>query len=430
MKHKNIILLITLISLFLLEIHIPIQVESTTSTSIKTNPLIVEIIQRINKSLVFSYHDTLLSFGPRCTGSDNCYNAGEWIYNTFNEMGLETSFHNWKYDGFSCRNIVATLPGNNPDLNTQIIMSAHYDCTSDSLGADDDASGVAAVLATAFVMKDISFNHTIKFITFSGEEVGTYGSFCYARDAYQNGDNIYAVINLDMIGYANSTKGGNILRFHCPGRSWWIGEQSQIYANTYHQYTNIIVETRPNYIGADHQPFVDYGYDGVWIAHHDGYIWANTPKDIPDHLNWTYQLKTTKALAAIVAEFASQPIPIQVMFNNPKEGKGYLFDTIFLPLDLGRYWYNGLRGTTIIIGRTTVAVNIITEYPIDRVIYCLDNNFIVSLNTPPYEWNIQGKHYPLIGKYNLQVYVYTENGEIAFDEMDIKIISLSYQYGN
>ncbi len=424
MKFNNILIVITLLSLFFLEISIPIDVEATSVKFIKTDPLIVDIIQQINESLVFSYHNNLMSFGPRYTGSDNCFKAGEWIYNTFSEMGLEACFHNWSYRGFSCRNIIATLPGKNPNSDIQIIMSAHYDCTPDSMGADDDASGVAAVMATAYVLREYSFNHTIKFIAFSGEEVGLYGSFCYAKDAYQNGDNIYAVLNLDMIGYANSTEGGNILRVHCPDRSWWIGEQSQIYADAYYQYTNISVETRPNYIGADHQAFIDYGFDGVWIAHRDGYPWANTPDDTPDHLNWTYELKATKVLTAIVAEFASQPIPVQVMFNSPKEGKGYLFDLPLIPLNFGRLWYKGLRGITIILGRTTVSVDIKTNYSIDKVMYCIDGNFIAAFDNPPYEFKIQRKHYRLISKHMLQVFVYTENGDSAFDEMDIRIISL------
>jgi hypothetical protein len=231
-----------------------------------------------------------------------------------------------------------------------------------------------------------------------------------------------------MIGYANSIKGGNLLRFHCPDRSWWIGEDAQIYANAYYQYTNLSVETRPNYIGADHQPFIDYGYDGVWIAHHDGYPWANTPEDTIDHLNWTYQIKATKTLLAIVAEFASRPLPIQVMFTSPQEGKGYFFDLPLVSLHLGKQWYKGFRGTTIILGRPTVSVDVITKDNIERVIYCIDDNFIVSLASAPYDWKIQGKHYPLIGRHMLQVYAYTEKGDFAVDEMEIWIFSLSCQY--
>jgi len=390
---------------------------------------VLSMIEQVSYSLVFDYHDSLMSFGPRYTGSENCENAGQWIYDTFKDMGVDVSFHEWNYDGFSSRNIVATLPGTDPDSTAQIIMSAHYDCTPDSLGADDDASGVAGVMAAASIMKNYSFNHTIKFIAFSGEEVGTYGSFCYARDAYVNGDNIYAVINLDMIGWANSTEGGNLLRFHCPERSWWIGKYSQEIAEAYYPFTNLSVETRPNYIGADHQPFIDYGFDGVWIAHHDGYSWSNSPDDTPDHLNWTYQVKATKALLAIVAEFANKTIPIQVRFTSPQEGKGYLNNRPLVPLNLGKQWYKGLRGITVILGRPTVSVNIETDDPIEHVIYCIDGNFIITLDTAPYDWKIQGKHYPLYGKHTLQVYAYTENGDVSVDQMDIWIITGSCQYG-
>ena len=391
---------------------------------------IISMIQQVNHSLVYDFHDTLMGFGPRYTGSDNCSAAAQWIEDEFQAMGLDTNVHAWEYNGFSSQNIVATLPGVDPDSTAEILMTAHYDCTPGSLGADDDGSGVAAVMAAASIMNGYSFNHTIKFIAFSGEEVGTYGSFCYARDAYANGDNIYAVINLDMIGWANSTKGGQFLRFHCPDRSWWIGGQAQDIAEFYHEYTNLSVETRPNYVGADHQPFIDYGFDGVWIAHHDGHPWANSPEDTPEHLNWTYQVKATKALLAIVAEFASQPISIQVMFTSPEEARLYLFDIPLFPLHLGKQWYKGLRGTTVILGRTTVTVNVLTEKPIDRVIYCIDGNFIVSLGPSDYTWKIQGKHYFLTGQHTLQVYAYTTDNDVAYDDMDIRILSFSCQYGN
>ncbi len=404
--------------------------EDSIKTSVnQVDQEIVEMIQQINESMVFDYMQSLLSFGPRYTGSENCSQAADWIFDTFDDMGLDTMFHHWDYAGFSSQNVVATLPGTNPVSKAQIILSAHYDCTPGSLGANDDASGVAAAIAAASVMKDYSFDHTIKFIAFSGEEVGTYGSFCYARDAYRNNDNIYAVLNMDMIGYADSVDGGNLLRFHCPSRSWWIGEDAQRYADIYAQYTNISVETRPNYIGADHQAFIDYGYDGVWIAHRDGYPWANTPGDTPDHLNWTYQTKATKAMLAITASFSRRFLPIQVSLTSPKEGMGYVFNRSVISLDLGSEWYRGYRGMTVVFGRPLVSIDISSNEPVDRVIYCVDGNFMVSLSKPPYDWKLQGKHFPFLGRHVLQVYAYTENGNVAFDEMEIFIFTLSCQYG-
>ena len=405
--------------------------DSTTSEPagfIGQDATIVEMIQQIDEDLVFSYHQALMSFGSRYTGTENCTLAAQYLFDTFKDMGLGTSFHEWQYDGFSSRNVVASLPGTDSSSNAVFIFSAHYDCTPGSLGADDDGSGVAAILATAKILSQYTFNHTIRFIAFSGEEVGTYGSFCYARDAYRNGDNIVAVLNADMIGYANTTQGGKILRFHQPQRSIWIADYASSIAETYHSLIDLSVEKRPNYIGADHQAFIDYGYDGVWIAHHDGYPWANTPEDNPEHLNWTYQVKATKLLLAVMAEIARKPIDAQILLTSPYEGYGYFFNYPLFPLDFGRQWYKGLRGATIVIGRPLATATVYTNEDVEYVVFCIDGNFMFFDSEPPYEWKIQGKHYPPIGKITLQVYVYTTSGKVATDEMNMQLYTLSCQY--
>ena len=187
----------------------------------KMNLSVVDMIQSINHTLVYDYHQALMSFGPRYTGSKNCSDAGNYLYDSFQSMGLNTEKTIWNFKGFSSYNIEATIEGTHPN-KAIFIMSAHYDCTEDSLGADDDGSGIAALLAIANVMSKYSFNNTIKFVAFSGEEVGTYGSFSYARDAYRDEENIRAVLNVDMIGYANSIEGGKKIRFHSQKRSEWI----------------------------------------------------------------------------------------------------------------------------------------------------------------------------------------------------------------
>jgi hypothetical protein len=388
-----------------------------------------EMIQEIDEEMVFYYHDKLMSFGPRYTGSLSCILAGEYIFDEFTDMGLDTIFHDWNFDGFSSRNIVATLPGTDPSSNAIFILSAHYDCTPGSLGADDDGSGVAAVMAAAEVMSQYTFDHTIRFIAFSGEEVGTYGSFSYAKEAYQRGDNIVAVLNPDMVGYANTSEGGRMLRFFGHDRSKWIGDFASTVSETYMDLIDLEVESLPNYLGADHQPFVDYGYDGVWIAHHDDYPWANTPEDNPEHLNWTYQTKATKLLLAILAEFAITALDVQVLLTTPYEGFLYFFNRPILPMHLGRHWYQELRGITVLFGRAVASASVISQEDIQHVIFCIDDNFMYWDYEPPYEWRIQGKHYFPIGRHTLRVLAFTESGKIAADEMDIIIFTFSCQYG-
>ena len=189
------------------------------------------------------------------------------------------------------------------------------------------------------------------------------------------------------------------------------------------------IETIPNYKGADHQAFLDYGYDGVWIVEHDGSKYCNTPYDNLTYINSTYLTKATIMMCAILVEMASRSITIQVILKTPYEGKGYFFNTPLIPLDLGRYHFEGVRGMTFILGRAIASCEVISKEDVKNVVFCIDDDFMSWDSSPPYQWNIQGRFLPLFGKYKLKVFAYTSSGEFAVDEMDITIITLSYQYG-
>jgi hypothetical protein len=390
---------------------------------------IINMIHQIDESLVFKYLKELVSYGPRYTNSISCVLAGDYIFREFQKMGLLTMFHDWKIGKYMSRNIVATLPGTDPASTAEILFTAHYDTVKGAPGANDDGSGIAAIMAAANVMSQYTFRHTIKFVAFSGEEVGTYGSFSYARDAYRNGDNIFAVINPDIIGYASTKEGGRTINFMCPDRSLWITDFAKNISEKYRTYVDMIIESRPNYIGADHQPFYDYGYDGVWIAHHDSYKWGHTPNDIVENLNLTYETKATQFLMAVVAELAVKFLEVQVILTSPMEGYGYIMDRPLITLDFPKKWYKNLRGMTLIMGRAVARVDIFCEQEIEHVVFCIDGNFIQWISTPPFEWRIEGKHYPPIGRHILSVYAYTINGYVAYDEMEMYIFTLKCQYG-
>ncbi|MGC9307471.1 MAG: M20/M25/M40 family metallo-hydrolase, partial [Thermoplasmatota archaeon] len=378
----------------------------------------------VNESMVFYYLDSLMSFGPRYTGSENCSAAAQWIHDEFTAMGLDTHFDTWSYAGFSSQNVVATLNGSD---NAEIILSAHYDCTPGSLGADDDGSGIAAMMTAAELMSQHTFNHTVRFIAFSGEEVGTYGSFSYARQAYERGDTIRAVVNLDMVGYADTARGGSMVRMFSTERTEWLADFSRDVA-TWYPSLDMSVDVVPNYRGADHQAFLDYGYDAAFYAHVDGYPWANSPEDTPDHLNHTYQVKATRYFLALTAELALQKVPLQVHITAPREGQLYLGNLPLLPLAGGRLWFTGLRGATVLLGSTTATVSVSSIHEVEKVIFCIDDIFITWDSSPPYEWRIQGKHAPPLGRHTLRVVVYDTEGNVASDEMDIIIVTLAYQY--
>ena len=88
----------------------------------------------------------------------------------------------------------------------QFLITGHYDDLSEvpdhrAPGADDNASGVISLLTAASILKDYQLANTVKFIAFSGEEQGLLGSSAYAAGAFESGDTILGVLNLDMIAY-------------------------------------------------------------------------------------------------------------------------------------------------------------------------------------------------------------------------------------
>ena len=118
-------------------------------------------------------------------------------------------------------NIVATLRGTQPEsVGRTYVVSGHYDsmCTSptdavcDAPGANDDASGTAAVLEMARVMAKYKFDATIVFMTVAGEEQGLLGSTYAAEQAKQKNVNIEAMFTNDIIG--NSLGGNGVSNPH------------------------------------------------------------------------------------------------------------------------------------------------------------------------------------------------------------------------
>jgi aminopeptidase N len=121
-----------------------------------------------------------------------------------------------KLGGAAARNIVATIPGTSPALRGQVVViGAHYDhlgyggfgsLDPDSTGkvhpgADDNASGDAALLEVARELHDRHPARTIVFIAFSGEELGDLGSEYFVKHPLvEPVDSIYAMLNMDMVG--------------------------------------------------------------------------------------------------------------------------------------------------------------------------------------------------------------------------------------
>ena len=224
-------------------------------------------------------------------------------------------------------NVIGTLPGTDPTAGYYIIC-AHYDATGvrseggwdwrrePAPGADDNASGVALVLESARLLAGQQFPWSIRFIAWSGEELGLLGSQAYADLAAERDDNILGVLNFDMIGFNDLQQRLELVTN--PGSQWLAAEMGAA-AERYGIGLAIDVFEDPGSRISDHAPFWMQGYDAiVGIENHlpadptsygvrEGVYRINsqyhTVLDLPDSINWELVRRTTQLAVATLAQY-------------------------------------------------------------------------------------------------------------------------------
>jgi hypothetical protein len=295
--------------------------DATISTP---NDLIIELLQQVDPSVYLSYLQNLTAFGPRNTGSSACRAAATYIYNQFESMGLSTRYDNWSSSGYSASNIEATLPGTDSGSDDIYIICGHYDSVSVSPGADDDGTGTVATILAASLMSQYTFNYTIRFVTFSGEEQGLLGSAQYASEAAANGDDIIGVLNADMIGYAVTHSDGDSLIVFEDTPSEWLYTYTVNVEAAYHSYIDLSLVHGGYTWGSDHNSFWDEGYSALFYFEYHETPYYHTSGDTIAHMNISYATKNTKLIIATLASLAgpgslSNP-PAAPTINGPTQG--------------------------------------------------------------------------------------------------------------
>ena len=129
--------------------------------------------------------------------------AADFIEDSLSRAGLHPRRDSYEVRGQACHNIEAEIRGSRPEI---ILIGAHYDSVFGSPGANDNGSGVAAVLALARRFAGRKTEHTLRFVAFVNEEPpyflsGEMGSLVYAGRCKTRGDKISAMISLETIGY-------------------------------------------------------------------------------------------------------------------------------------------------------------------------------------------------------------------------------------
>lgn len=129
--------------------------------------------------------------------------AADFIENSFSHAGLQPRRDTYELHGQDCHNIEAEISGASQKI---VLIGAHYDSVFGSPGANDNGSGVAALLTLARRFAGKLVQHTLRFVAFANEEPPYFlteqmGSFVYASRCKARGDQIDAMISLETIGY-------------------------------------------------------------------------------------------------------------------------------------------------------------------------------------------------------------------------------------
>jgi hypothetical protein len=281
---------------------------TTQIKSINKTMEIENTILKIDEGLISKYIQKLQDFKTRNSyRPDKCFTVSEYIYSIFQNNELNTSYDPFSYAGWNMRNVIGEKPGASTSSNIYIVC-AHYDSVSgfalvNAPGADDNGSGVAAVLAAAEVLSDYEFNYTIRFIAFSGEEQGMRGSSHYATNCKAIGENISGVINLDMIAY-NPDPSTNHAKAYTNSASETLANNTIAIAQKYATISNIILDNAGSASNSDHASFWPE-YQAIML-HEKTFNTPNyhKPTDTIDKLNLTYCANISQVAIATLAELA------------------------------------------------------------------------------------------------------------------------------
>jgi Zn-dependent M28 family amino/carboxypeptidase len=128
--------------------------------------------------------------------------AADFIENSFSRAGLRPRRDTYELHGRACHNIEAEIRGVHPQI---LIVGAHYDSVFGSPGANDNGSGIAAMLALARRFAGKPVGRTLRFVAFVNEEPPYFqteqmGSFVYASRCKARRDQIFAMVSLETIG--------------------------------------------------------------------------------------------------------------------------------------------------------------------------------------------------------------------------------------
>jgi hypothetical protein len=263
--------------------------------------------------------------------------AADFIEDSFSRAGLRTRRDSYEVRGEACHNIEAEIPGSlqgatasQPSDLPIIVIGAHYDSVFGSPGANDNGSGVAAMLALARRFASANPKQTLRFVAFVNEEPpyflsGEMGSQVYARRCKERGDKITAMISLETIGYFSDAPASQ--RYPSPGLSLFypnvgnfIGFVSNVHSRAllrrvislFREHAKIPSEGAslpafiPGVSWSDQWSFWQHGYPAIMITDTAPfrYPYYHSSNDTPDKLDYDRFTLVVSGMEKVIQELA------------------------------------------------------------------------------------------------------------------------------
>jgi photosystem II stability/assembly factor-like uncharacterized protein len=188
-----------------------------------------------------------------------------------------------------------------------------YDPWTLAPGADDNATGSSTVLTLANAMRNLATERTLRFILYTGEEEGLIGSSRYAFWSQAQGEDIQAVYNLDMTGYAAGAIKQDLIANQ---QSAWLSDYAASCAQQYVPGYTANSITDPLFVYSDHSPYWGLGVPALcsiesWEVRGDN-PYYHTPQDVQEWLNTEQMLGACRVAGATIGELAQpgdSPLP-------------------------------------------------------------------------------------------------------------------------
>lgn len=262
--------------------------------------------------------------------------AVQYLATTLSEFGYEVDSLPYIAGPARTRhyNLEVTLPGSAAEPS--LVLGAHYDTAEDTPGADDNSSGVAALLELARRFQGSQPRRTIRFVFFSTEEppfFGTrqMGSWHYASRAAARNERMQGMISIETIGYYSDEPGSQSypppFNLFYPNRGDFIAFVGNLDSGDFLRRVIGVFRdhaTLPSHGAAspafipgvswsDHQSFWLHGYRAIMISDTAPFRnpYYHSPEDTPSRLDFDRMARVVEGLAAVVAELAGMgPGPI------------------------------------------------------------------------------------------------------------------------